>query len=151
MVEKSYDLRFDGYWLERSKGDVPANSGIYCVYECTIQTQTTINIRRLIYIGEAENVRERIANHEKQREWNGYVHQGNTLCYSFAPVTSIDRERVEAALIFKHKPPVNTEYKDNFPFDTTHIRISGQSSLLDSSFTVRKTEKSTQNLFIQWR
>lgn len=61
------------------------------------------------------------------------------LCYSFTEVVdNNDRARVEAALINKHKPPENTEYVNNFPFDTTTIETSGRNALLSKSFTVKR-------------
>ena len=71
MVEKEYNLVFNGYWIDEKKSAIPSKSGIYCVYECTYNppkegAKSTVNIHRLIYIGEADNVNDRIANHEKR-------------------------------------------------------------------------------------
>jgi len=141
MVEKTFDIEFNGYWIEVDKGGVPKKSGVYCVYECRYnEKEERISIKKLLYIGEAEEVNDRISNHEKLKEWNKYVENGNTLCYSFSPVDTSDRERVEAALIYKHKPLVNTEYKDSFPYDTTHIKTEGKNKFLEKSFTVYKSE-----------
>ncbi len=60
------------------------------------------------------------------------------LCYSFALITSPNREQAEAALIFKHKPVCNDDYKDNFPYDETTIKSSGHCKEIAESFTVRK-------------
>ena len=35
MTSKSYTLDFSGYWREQYIGNLPAKSGIYCVYACT--------------------------------------------------------------------------------------------------------------------
>jgi hypothetical protein len=66
------------------------------------------------------------------------VRAGNELCYSFGPVASPTRQRAEAALIYKHKPLVNTEYRDCFPFDQTTMSLSGKTSLLTTYFTVQR-------------
>lgn len=42
-------------------------------------------------------------------------------------------------MIFKHKPPENTEYVDSFPFDQTTTDLSGKTKLLHTSFTVYRT------------
>ncbi|MCX6770300.1 MAG: GIY-YIG nuclease family protein [Candidatus Micrarchaeota archaeon] len=142
-MEKTISIEFDGYWMEVNKGGIHEYSGVYCVYECTFDSsKKTVTLNKLLYIGEtadAGGVRGRIANHEKLDEWNRYVRAGNTLCYSSAPVGDTDRERVEAALIFKHQPPVNSEHKDSFDYDATTINTTGENALLTSSFTVRKT------------
>jgi len=93
----------------------------------------------LIYIGEADDVNQRIKSHEKWPEWKYSLGGGEELCFSFAHLESTYRERVEVALIFKHKPPVNDDYKDSFPFDKTTILISGATELLFQIFTVEKS------------
>ena len=66
MAAMTFNVEFDGYWREKNIGGIPANSGIYCVYECTYnQEEKTVSIHRLIYIGEARDARDRIKNHEK--------------------------------------------------------------------------------------
>jgi hypothetical protein len=65
------------------------------------------------------------------------------LCFSAARVeTKATRQRAEAALIFKHKPPVNDEYTGSFPFDTTTIKANGKIAKLTTSFTVKKNATS---------
>ena len=142
MGEQTYNVKFDGgYWREVNKDDIPKKSGVYCVYECKYNEQEgTVSLKKLLYIGESEDVNDRVSNHEKLNEWKKYVGSGNTLCYLFSQVDSPDRERVEAALIYEHKPPVNTEYKDKFPYDTTHITTEGKNALLKESFTVYRKE-----------
>ena len=141
MAEKTISLEFDGYWLDTDKSVIPAEPGIYCVYECRYSAdKDTVSLHALIYIGEAVDARDRINNHEKYQDWLNHVRTGNELCYSFGPIGSTDRERVEAALIFKHKPPENAEYKNSFPFDRTTISLSGKTALLHTFFTVERTE-----------
>lgn len=141
MAAKTFGLKFDGYWREENILGIPSNSGVYCVYECRYNPQKdTVSILELIYIGEAGDVNDRIKNHKKWKDWEEYVGEGNELCFSFTYVESAHRDRVEAALIFEHKPPVNEEYKYSFPFDTTSIKASGKTALLNSNFTVYKTE-----------
>lgn len=137
---KTISLNFDGYWREINKGGVPAESGVYCVYACTYnQNEGTVSLRELMYVGESENVRERLANHERLSDWKKRLKSGETLCYSVALVSGNDRNRAEAAVIFHHKPPCNTEYKYSFPYEATVIQTSGKNALLDSFFTVYRT------------
>jgi len=141
MAPKSYSLAFDGYWREPNISGIPDKSGVYCVYACTHNvTENTVSIRLLIYIGEAENANERIATHEKGPDWREHPRQGEELCFSFAPFGNLDRQRVEAALIFHHKPPENEEYRDSFSYDQTTISTSGRNALLSPMFTVQCTE-----------
>jgi excinuclease UvrABC nuclease subunit len=141
MAAQTFTIEFDGYWREPNKGSVPDKSGVYCVYTCTYNKEEgTVSLQKLIYIGEAENVRSRISKHEQQKDWESHLKSGEVLCYSFGPVPSTDRKRCEAALIFKHKPPENTEHKDTFTFDKTTLNLSGKIRMLSKSFTVDRTE-----------
>lgn len=87
-----------------------------------------------MYIGESIDVRQRIANHNKLRDWYSQLGYGETLCYSYAKVGSLDRERCEAALIFHHKPPLNSEFLWGYPFGPTIVQITSASVFLDPIF-----------------
>jgi hypothetical protein len=143
MGTKSYALSFDGYWREPNISALPAKSGIYGVYACTFNAQEkTVSLNRLLYIGEGADVQARVAGHEKWPDWKRQLKQGEVLCLNAALISpQADRHQAEAAMIFKHKPPCNSDYVDNFPFDTTTITISGKNALMQSSFTVTRTEK----------
>lgn len=137
MASQSFNIEIDGYWRDKNKAGVPNYSGVYFVYEASYnKTNNNVTLHKLIYIGEAKNVRDRIADHEKYLDWLKHVRVGCELCYSSGSVESQYRERVEAAYIFEHKPPENTEYKNYFPFDTTTIKSTGQTALLNTHFTV---------------
>lgn len=137
MAEQTYNITFDGYWREKNIGGIPTKSGIYCVYACVYnESEKKVSIKKLLYIGESENVNDRIKNHEKLTEWKRYLKSGETLCFNFGAVPSNSRNRCEAAIIFKHQPPVNTEYKSAFPFDKTNVKLSGKISKLMSDFVV---------------
>lgn len=140
MAAQTYNIQFDGYWRDENKGSLPSKSGVYCVYSCVHnKSEKTVSITKLIYIGEAANVNTRVANHEKYDDWKSHLKSGEELCFSFGGVSSADRERCEAALIFKHKPPENKEYVDSFPFNQTTMRLSGKTALLTTNFTVNRT------------
>jgi hypothetical protein len=140
---KTISLTYDGYWRETNAAGVPNQSGVYSAYACTYNRQAeTVSIRELIYIGESEHVRDRIHQHlagATGSAWKRRLRPGEELCFSYAPVGQPDRERAEAALIYKHKPPANTEYVDHFPakWSPTTIGTSGKNALLSSQFTVR--------------
>jgi excinuclease UvrABC nuclease subunit len=140
MSEQSYTLNFKGYWHEANVKSIPCQAGVYCVYACRHDyARNQVILGRLLYIGEAEDVNQRVKNHEKWQEWKKALGIGEELCFSAARFESANRTRVEAALIFKHKPPLNDDYKDSFPFDRTTILITGASDLLVPIFTVERT------------
>ncbi len=138
---KTISLEYDGFWRERNVGGVPNRSGVYSVYACRYNQQAgTVSIRELIYIGESATVHDRIVEHLggiTGESWKRRLKAGEELCLSYAPI-GVDRQRAEAALIYKHKPPENTEYLHHFPakWSPTTVRTSGKNALLSSVFTV---------------
>ena len=134
---KNIDLKFDGYWRDCNKSGMPSEEGVYCVYTCIYnQRDKAVTIRKLIYIGEATDVKNRVFNHEKLDRFLRQCFNEETICFSFAPVKSSDREMAEAALIYKHKPPLNDEYVYNYPFDSVRITTKGENKFLNSDFII---------------
>ena len=88
---KRIELNFRGYWMEVNKNGIPDASGIYCVYACTYNAITDkVSIRELIYVGESDNIWNRISNHERLADWKKRLRSNETLCYSFAGVGEND-------------------------------------------------------------
>jgi len=140
MSARTISLTFAGYYRDVNTSGIRNESGVYLVYTCTYDRQTDqVTLHKLVYIGEADHVRDRIQRHEKRPTWQTQLGPGQELCYSFALIASPDRERAEAALIYHHKPPVNDEFKYSFPFDETTVSSSGRCALIDPLFTVRRT------------
>ena len=143
MAEKSYTVEFTGYRLEKGWEGLPAISGVYCIYACRYDpNEDTVSITRLLYIGEAGNVRRRVPEEPETRRdvWAKQLRRGEELCVSRAGIRSVDRKRVEAALIYRHKPPCNIEYVDYFPFDKTTVTTSGRNAELSNKFTVERAD-----------
>lgn len=137
MATQTYNLDYVGYWLEKDKSSVPNKSGVYTVYRSSYDaTKDTVDLKEILYIGESGAVRDRLADHERTEDWKGHLSRGEVLCFNFAQVASSSRERVEAALINRHKPPENVEYVDSFPFHQTIVTTAGKNALLSPRFTV---------------
>jgi excinuclease UvrABC nuclease subunit len=145
MAKKSsYELKFEGFWRAQDKQDIPENAGIYCVYEAKYiedgEYANHLDLLKLIYVGESKNVRQRIIKHEKFREWNQHTHKGTELCFSYALYDKDEetRKRISAALIFQHQPPSNKKQLNSFPYEKTHVVVSGpdHNNLLTESFDV---------------
>lgn len=138
-MEKSFKTTIDGYWREVNVSGLPSHSGVYFVYRCTLTPSNTVSIHQLLYIGEGENVNRRVTSHNKFADWRKHLRPGEELCFSTCPVESYYRERVEAAYIFKHKPPCNTDCTSCFNYDRTTIASIGGTTLLSTNFTVERT------------
>lgn len=143
-MAQTIELNFEGYWSEKNKLGVPSQGGVYCVYRCTTTEGRLEAVKQLLYIGKSSDVNDRIANHEKLEKWESHLKDGESLYYSFAPKVLL-RDQAEAALIYKHRPPINTEYKYSFPFPDTLLKTSGKSALLDQNVIVQDTRINERN------
>jgi hypothetical protein len=140
MTAKKFELEFVGYRLEAGLKSWPEKSGIYCVYRCVSHPKDNqVSLEKLIYIGEAGDLRKRMSSHEKFDVWESCLKDGEVLCFSYALVSGVDRERCEAAMIYEHQPIKNEHCKDSFSHDETTISLSGDIKWLTANFTVKKT------------
>lgn len=134
------ELEFNGYRREMAKEKTPLkSSGVFCVYRASYNTErNTVKLQEIIYIGNASNVQEEIKNTEMVEVWTKHLRFGEELCYSYAAVENDLKERVEAALIYKHKPVLNGNYKRDFPFDDIVLKLSGKTALLSTKFQIKR-------------
>lgn len=133
----NYTLDFRGYWLDKNKHALPAESGVYCVYAATYnQNLDTVLLQNVLYIGKAVDVRARHMNHEGKPSWERQLKAGQVLCYSFASLASRSLVICESALIYKHKPVCNDLGKESFLHEATHVVTKGRNALLVADFTV---------------
>ena len=134
---KEITLEFKGLKLDSNKAYLEDDSGIYCVYICAYNSiEKVYIIKKLLYIGEADSIRERLKSHEKHQTWENNLINGEQLGYTRALISGDDKLRAEAALIFHHKPPVNTDHKDHFGYPDTKMILKGNTGSLDKVFTV---------------
>jgi hypothetical protein len=137
MVAKEFQINIDGYWHEQNKSELPIKSGIYCVYTCTHDgNQGEVEVSRLIYVGSAKNVNEKIAKAENLSQWQSYLSVSEQLCYTFGAVDSSFMERCASAIVFIHRPPANDGQANTFPFEPTMIVLSGLTHFLRTTFLV---------------
>lgn len=127
---KNYHLQFDGYWREINKGYVPDFSGIYLIYTCRyVPAHNTVDLIKLIYIGQAENLKVRIAQHN-ENEFSDVLKAGETLCYACAFVNKDVLDLVENAIVYAEKPKCNEKLKDNYSHEDAQFKIEGTCSLM---------------------
>ena len=123
---RAYSLKFNGYWREDNKNGVPSKTGIYLVYRCVYdKTSNTVGLKDIIYIGQAENAHDCIANHDRLDDFKKQLQQGEELCYSFAEVLPSDLDIVENALIFAQKPILNDKLKYTFNYGAVTVKVDG--------------------------
>ncbi len=129
---------FDGFWREPHKAWITPCAGIYCVYACTYLSDIQkVRLDTLLYIGQSENVNERISAHEKLPLWKAWLQPSQELCYSVAEVRqSSVRDMCEAALVYETQPPCNDVLKDHYGKNDAKLSLSGAIGLLPPSFVV---------------
>lgn len=140
---KQYDINFQGYWRDINKSGIPAKSGIYMVYRCTYnKISDTVGLIDIIYIGQSENVRDRVATHEKHDAFVRQLQHGEELCYAFAPIKESDLDIVERSLIFAQKPILNDDWKDKYGGPDASFKIDGRCLKLKyTDYTITNNNK----------
>jgi hypothetical protein len=137
VIYQVINLVFYGHWNAANLSSTPATAGVYCAHTGLALPNGQVSIDRLLYVGKATNVRERVCGHNKWRVWAQYAIGGRQIWINAAAVADVAlRDRAEAALIFYHKPPTNDDLVENFNHQTTTVRTSGQNGLLAGEFTV---------------
>jgi hypothetical protein len=137
-MAKTIKLIFDGYYREKSLPleDKHNCSGIYAVYAGS-QKESGCSLRKLLYIGESENAATRPGkSHENYAAWKRQLREGELLYFTFSDVSSIDRERAEAALIYYNQPCCNEQNMESFSYPETTVITSGAAAKLGGTFTL---------------
>lgn len=136
VIARDYTLDFIGYYSNPLT--LPDWPGIYCIYACKHYVYPNrVLIRELLYIGESENIHNRVWTHKRRDDWESKLRDTEILCYNITEVDSMfDREQIKEAMIHRHKPPCNEEPIHPFPFEKTIIQISGKAERLATDFTV---------------
>ena len=155
-MQRDYELDFRRY----PRDQLPEAPGIYCVYAASPKKG---RIFRLLYIGEAANIWNRVEpnTHLAWRRWQDESRRGQELFITAAEFdgTSDDRERAEKALIYEHQPPYNTVGKKSFNYGKTTIVTTGDNYKLRDYFVVagrdaaheRSSEATLENLWKWFR
>ncbi len=116
-----------------AEGAAPHGRAIYCVYG--LKDQELL----LLYIGRAEMPFDRFEAHLNQGKLREIRQKGWSIIFTVADVggySSGQVDQIEAALVFKHQPLLNTRHKDSFDYPGTSVGIRGVTPLLNRRFTV---------------
>lgn len=125
-TELTMQLNFRGYWRHVNRGGLPEISGVYAVYRCRYnQTTDKVTLLEIIYIGQTDNIRERLWDHDKYNDFVKELQSGEELCYTCAEVEKNSLDLVENALIFAQKPKLNVLMLNTYNHQPVHIKIDG--------------------------
>lgn len=147
-MSDTYSIRINFEKGDFDKSKLPHNQGIYCIYKCkpwTLLTMTFPDQKKIRYIGQAKDLYNRLAGHEKVEECQKELEDGEELYFTWALISDEKTLNVaEAALIHHFRPFHNSDFKDHFPFANTHVTVSDSVGTLNGSFCVRCTEQTPE-------
>ena len=124
-IMKEIILNFEGYWRDSNKKGLPDYAGIYMVYRCQYNaTNNAVSLIEIIYIGQSDNIHDRLVEHEKYEAFKSRLLLGEELCFSCAKVDN-DIDIAENALIFAQKPVLNFQGKDSYNYEKAHVIADG--------------------------
>ncbi len=136
----TYNLNFKGYWRDLNRSGIPDTSGIYLVYKCVYNENVkNLSLIEILYIGQAENLRERIDSHEKRSSFFNECNKerNEIICYSVTEVEPSELNLVENALIYAQKPKLNEQNRDKYSYEPAIFHIEGDCILLrEKDFTL---------------
>lgn len=134
---RTFNLNFEGSYLDDKRYYMPEYAGVYLVYRGTLTDDGKALIcKELIYIGQATNIRSRLENHDRREDFLQRADNDEEIFYSCAKCNTNDLDRIENALIYHVQPPLNRNGVFSFPYPDTRIISSGQCALLDKDFTI---------------
>ena len=146
MAEQTIIVHINGYWRDQPKSNLPGQAGVFFVYEADYHEEDqTVDLLKLLYIGEADNINSCIHNPEIHSSWMNYLMPGHELCYAYASIDSYYRTRTKAAYIITHKPPGNKNSQVEFHYDTTTLISTGKTALINTVVTARKNRPYAQD------
>lgn len=134
---KSYNLKFEGSWIDSNRHFMPNYAGVYLVYRGIHNVaEQTVTCHEILYIGQAKDIRQRLSNHDKRIAFGNELRNGEILFYSCAKVPMEDLDRVENALIYQTQPRLNDNLKESFLYPITRVTSEGACALLNKDFTL---------------
>ena len=99
-------IKMNGYSFVDS---IQHESGVYIVITFTDFEETDY---KLLYVGQAQDVRYRLMHHEQEASWRQHKHQG-IVCLAYY-CNEADRVRIEQAIINQYQPACNNHETGNF-------------------------------------
>lgn len=127
---KDFTLPYDGYW---KKEKLPNYAGLYYVFATKLTSEGNLTGKRLIYIGETDNIhkrhngtKEEPKEHEHLQDFKDELKEGEVLRYATSKYegTEANRKMIEAAMIYSIKPNVNNKNTVSYNDDSICIDIN---------------------------
>jgi len=134
-IRKTISLNFEGYYQDGA--NLPDYSGLYFVYKGIPIEKRECRIVKLLYIGQAENINDRVGSgHEHYEDWKRELNRGEKLYYSVCSVEIKNLDIAEAACIYTAKPSVNKQCKESYNKNPVRIICTGDVAYFPKNFDV---------------
>lgn len=125
---KEFDVEFKNFMVNEISPSITYH-GLY--YVCAMQKDAESEASvfgRLLYIGKSNEeggIYGRYLKHSDKDEWKKQLGRGEYLGFFTAEIgCAADLVRVEAALIYAFKPPLNVQHAHMFGYPITKVNIS---------------------------
>ena len=133
LMPLEVQIALQGCWIDQNRYGIPALQGVYFVYACEyFHEKNSVTLKRLLYVGQSENVNQRLLEHEGLLDWRTHLLEGEMLCFAVAQVEGSVLSDVEAAMIYVLKPSCNAELKNQYTHRPIRVKSSPTSFLLPS-------------------
>lgn len=127
-MAKSFALNIRGYFRDEVRNQFPHYQGIYFIYRGILNHVTkTCTLTALLYIGETNDLYDRLNEHPNRTELMEALEDGESLFYTYAltDLNEAERKRVEASLIYELAPSKNMRTIQEFPYSETILEVFG--------------------------
>lgn len=124
-------LKMHGWFTETKQPRLPDETGLYLVFGGSpAKEKGYANINHLIYIGQAQDIKDRIADHEKKPKFEDKLAEGESLYYYCVYLKNEDLDESEGAMIKyfnRHADIINDKCTESFTsdYDVIDVTLTG--------------------------
>lgn len=120
-----------GWFKEATPPGLPDETGLYLVFGGIPLGNGNAHIKHLIYIGQAQDIKDRIADHEKKPKFMDKLAEGESLYYYCVYLKNKDLDEDEGAMIKyfnRHADIINEKCTESFTssFDVIDVTLTGK-------------------------
>lgn len=140
-------LVMHGWFKEAEPSGLPDETGLYLVFGGIPLENGNAYIKHLIYIGQAQDIKDRIADHEKKPKFEDKLAEGESLYYYCVYLKNKDLDESEGAMIKyfnRHADIINDKCTESFTsnYDVIDVALTGKiPSILNDHTSFRVSPK----------
>lgn len=124
-------LVMHGWFKEAKTSGLPDETGLYLVFGGIPLENGNAHIKHLIYIGQAQDIKDRIADHEKKPKFKDKLAEGESLYYYCVYLKNKDLDESEGAMIKyfnRYADIINEKCTESFTskYDVINVTLTGK-------------------------